>query len=78
MAPLGVRVNAIGPGFIETPMTARMRGNDAARAGMLAMTPMARFGEPSEIASTALFLSSEESSYITGQLIFPTGGLFTG
>ncbi len=78
MAPLGIRVNAIGPGYIETPMTARMRGNDEARAGMLAMTPMGRFGEASEIASSAVFLASDDSSFTTGQILFPAGGLFTG
>lgn len=78
MAPLGIRINAIGPGYIETPMTARMRGNDDARQWMLDMTPMGRFGDPSEIASTAVFLSSDESSYITGQVLFPAGGMFTG
>lgn len=78
MAPLGIRVNAIGPGYIETPMTARLRGNDQARAGMLAMTPMGRFGEASEIASSAVFLSCDDSSFTTGQILFPAGGLFTG
>ncbi|MFV0257908.1 MAG: SDR family NAD(P)-dependent oxidoreductase [Acidimicrobiales bacterium] len=78
MASDGIRVNAIGPGFVETPMTARMRGDEQGRAGMLAMTPMGRLGQPSEIASTALFLSCDDSSFMTGQLLFPAGGLFTG
>ncbi|MFV0260525.1 MAG: SDR family NAD(P)-dependent oxidoreductase [Acidimicrobiales bacterium] len=78
MAPLGIRVNAIGPGFIETPMTALMRQDEETRAGMLAVTPMGRLGQPEEIASTAVFLASDESSYMTGQLLFPAGGMFTG
>jgi NAD(P)-dependent dehydrogenase (short-subunit alcohol dehydrogenase family) len=42
------------------------------------MTPMQRMGQANEIASTALFLASEESSYFTGQTLFPNGGMFTG
>lgn len=73
-----IRVNAIGPGFIETPMTAVARVNPAAETAMKRMTPMRRLGQPEEIASTALFLLSEDSSYITGQLLFPNGGMFVG
>lgn len=78
MADHGVRVNAIGPGFIETPMTARMADTEDGRSGMLAMTPMGRLGIPDEIASTALFLASGDSSYVTGQIVFPSGGMFVG
>ncbi|MCP3912458.1 MAG: SDR family oxidoreductase [Actinomycetia bacterium] len=78
MADQGVRVNAIGPGFIETPMTARGRETNEGMAWMHAMTPMGRLGEPAEIANTALFLSSDESSYMTGQILFPAGGMFVG
>ena len=78
MADLDVRVNAIGPGFIETPMTARMRESQDGVDVMTAMTPMGRLGEPAEIANTALFLSSPESSYMTGQILFPAGGMFVG
>jgi 3-oxoacyl-[acyl-carrier protein] reductase len=42
------------------------------------MTPMGRFGRPEEIANAALFLASDESSYFTGQTVFPSGGLFVG
>lgn len=78
MADLGIRVNAIGPGFIETPMTARTRETEAGVEAMHAMTPMGRLGEPKEIANTAVFLSSAQSSYITGQILFPAGGMFVG
>ena len=74
----GIRVNAIGPGFIETPMTAAMRQDPSGEAAMKRMTPMRRLGQPEEIASTALFLASEDSSYLTGQLLFPNGGMFVG
>jgi NAD(P)-dependent dehydrogenase (short-subunit alcohol dehydrogenase family) len=73
-----IRVNAIGPGFIETPMTAGMRQDEELVQGPLAMTPMGRFGQPEEMAATALFLASEESSFMTGQILYPGGGLFTG
>lgn len=78
MADHGIRVNAIGPGFIETPMTARMREDAQTAAAMQAMTPMGRVGTPAEIAETALFLSSDAASYTTGQILFPAGGMFTG
>jgi len=78
VADHGVRVNAIGPGFIETAMTERMRASSEGAGLMEAMTPMGRLGEPTEIVSAALFLSSQESSYITGQILFPAGGMFVG
>ena len=74
----GVRVNAICPGLIETGMTkpifdyARERGT-AANLGQL--NPLKRFGEPQEIAALAVFLASDEASYINGQAIAVDGGL---
>ena len=74
----GVRVNAICPGLIETGMTApiyqnaRERGTDS-RIGQL--NPLRRGGEPSEIAHAALFLASDDSSYVNGQAIAVDGGL---
>ena len=78
LAGYGIRVNAIGPGFIETPMTAGIRQDPEGVAMVMAMTPMQRFGRPSEIAGTALFLASDESSYFTGQTLFPSGGINVG
>ena len=78
MADYGIRVNAIGPGFIETPMTARMGADTDGEALMRSMTPMDRLGTTDEIASTALFLSTDQSSYTTGQILFPAGGMFAG
>lgn len=78
MAEHDIRVNAIGPGFIETPMTARMSETDEGKQGMIGRTPMGRLGEPGEIASTAAFLASGDASYVTGQIIFPAGGMFVG
>ena len=73
-----IRVNAIGPGFIETPMTQVMQESTEGRENMLAMTPMGRLGTPLEIANTALFLASDESSYTSGQTLYPNGGMFIG
>jgi NAD(P)-dependent dehydrogenase (short-subunit alcohol dehydrogenase family) len=78
LAPHGIRVNAIGPGFIETPMTASVRENEAAANSIRAGIPLGRFGQPEDIANTALFLASDESAYFTGEILFPDGGLFTG
>ena len=73
----GIRVNAIGPGFIETPMTAAISGHEELNQWVLSMTPMRRFGQPEEIAKVACFLASDESSYVTGEIIHPDGGWFT-
>lgn len=78
LAPLGIRVNAIGPGFIDTNMTAAFDQVDEMREVILAQTPMGRRGTPAEIANVALFLASDEASYVTGELIHPDGGWFTG
>jgi 3-oxoacyl-[acyl-carrier protein] reductase len=68
-----IRVNAICPGVIETPMTASLP--EFAIKPLIAATPLGRMGQPSDIAATALFLASDESSFITGQWISPNGGL---
>lgn len=73
-----IRINAIGPGFIETPMTASIRQSPDWMDNVMMMTPMQRFGQPIEIANTALFLASDESSYFTGQTLFANGGMFVG
>jgi NAD(P)-dependent dehydrogenase (short-subunit alcohol dehydrogenase family) len=77
LAPAGIRVNAIGPGYIETNMTAAAFGMPAARERILAQIPMARPGRPEEIADTALFLASAQSSYMTGEILHPDGGFYT-
>jgi NAD(P)-dependent dehydrogenase (short-subunit alcohol dehydrogenase family) len=76
LAPKGVRVNAIGPGFIDTPMLDRSRelAGDAWYDGLPAQIPLGRIGSPEEIAAVALFLSSAESSYLTGSILHPDGG----
>ena len=74
LADKGVRVNAIGPGSILTDLLKVVMSDDAARRRILSRTPMGRCGEPAEIARVALFLASDEASYITGQTIYPDGG----
>lgn len=78
LAAGGVRVNALGPGWVETAMTAGVASTPATRAAALGIVPMGRFGRPREIADAALFLASDESSYVTGELLHPDGGMFTG
>ena len=73
-----IRVNAIGPGFIETPMTQDMQDSDQGRERMLNMTPMGRLGRPQEIANTALYLASDHASYMSGQTLYANGGMFVG
>lgn len=74
LAPYGIRVNAIGPGSIMTDMLTAVSQDREARARILSRTPLGRIGEPSEIAAIAVFLASDEASYVTGQTIFADGG----
>jgi 3-oxoacyl-[acyl-carrier protein] reductase len=76
VASRGIRVNAICPGYIDTPMTERMSA--LIRTAVIARTPLRRTGEPHEVAATALFLASDDSSFFTGQWLSPNGGLFIG
>lgn len=69
----GIRVNAICPGVIDTPMTSGVP--DPMLAPLLKATPLGRKGQPRDIATTAVFLASDDSSFITGQWISPNGGL---
>ncbi|MFT3826442.1 MAG: 3-oxoacyl-[acyl-carrier-protein] reductase [Chitinophagaceae bacterium] len=69
-----VRCNAIAPGFIETDMTHYLKDGDASKS-FLEKIPLGRFGTADEIANTTLFLSSDMSSYITGQVLSACGGL---
>lgn len=69
-----VRCNAIAPGFIETDMTHYLKESEGAQA-YLAKIPLGRFGSAEEIGNTTLFLASDLSSYITGQVISACGGL---
>lgn len=71
----GIRVNAVGPGAIITPINKAWKDDPKARAGVESHIPMGRSGESEEIASVFAFLASDEASYITGQTIYACGGL---
>jgi NAD(P)-dependent dehydrogenase (short-subunit alcohol dehydrogenase family) len=74
LAPRGVRVNAIAPGFIATPMTESTRNDPAKTASLLAHIPMKRHAEPDELVGPALFLCSDFASYVTGAILPVDGG----
>ncbi len=75
LAQHGIRVVAIGPGTIMTDLAkAAVLSSDEARRRVMSRTPLGRGGEPSEVASVAAFLASDDASYITGQTIYPDGG----
>ena len=68
----GILVNCIAPGFIETPMTAPI--TPEMRQQVIAITPIGRFGEPRDIARAALFLATDDSNFMVGQVVSPNGG----
>jgi len=74
LADKGIRVNGIGPGSISTDMVKQLMVDDAARKKLLSRTPLGRLGDPSEVAAVAVFLASDESSYVTGETIYVDGG----
>lgn len=71
----GIRVNCVGPGSIPTKINAEKYKDPAAHLAMCEKIPMGRRGEVSEVADAALYLASDEASYITGQTLFVDGGL---
>ena len=77
LGPDGVRVNAIGPGLIRTPLNAENRAGTDMEANFLRQTPLGRAGEPEDIAGPAIFLASDLSAYVTGVLIAADGGYLT-
>jgi glucose 1-dehydrogenase len=75
LAPSGITVNNIAPGAIATPMNRAVLENPRDRENALSEIPLGRFGRPNEVASVAVFLASEESSYVTGSTYFVDGGM---
>jgi glucose 1-dehydrogenase len=74
LAPLGIRVNAIGPGTVVTGLTRHLLKNRAWRDAVNSRTPMQRVADPREIAEVAVFLASQASSYMTGSTVYVDGG----
>ncbi|MGL1888144.1 MAG: SDR family oxidoreductase [Reichenbachiella sp.] len=75
LAPEGVRVNCVAPGFIKTPMSSKALDSDPERKNkVMSRTPMGRLGQTSEVANAVFFLASDEASYITGEVIKVDGG----
>ena len=75
LAPMGIRVNCVVPGYIKTPMTAKALDSDPERKGrVFARTPMGRMGDPEDIANAVFFLASEQAKFITGITLPVDGG----
>lgn len=74
LAPHGIRVNAVGPGSIDTAMMAGVNADPTAMAKVMSRTPLQRVGTPREIGDVVAFLASDKASYITGETIYVDGG----
>jgi NAD(P)-dependent dehydrogenase (short-subunit alcohol dehydrogenase family) len=77
LGPVGIRVNAIGPGYIDTNMTAFLTDNEMIKQMALTQIPIGRIGTPTDVANAALFLASDDASYFTGEILHPDGGFYT-
>jgi NAD(P)-dependent dehydrogenase (short-subunit alcohol dehydrogenase family) len=73
-AKYNIRVNAVAPHYLETPLTEELRASGKVYAGLAKQIPMKRFGKPSEIIGAVLFLASQASTYTTGTVIVADGG----
>jgi NAD(P)-dependent dehydrogenase (short-subunit alcohol dehydrogenase family) len=76
--PRGVRVNAIAPGFILTDLTKKLWAQPAVHDWGMTNTPLKRLGQPEDLVGTAVFLASEASAFMTGQVLFVDGGFSAG
>ena len=77
-APYGINVNAIGPGFIRTPLNAERFRDEAWARGLCSLIPMGRPGIPEELVGVTVLLASRASDYITGQVFYVDGGMMAG
>ena len=75
LAPLGITVNNIAPGAIETPMNKNLLNNPALLEKLLCNIPLRRLGQPEDVAGLAAFLASADADYVTGSTFYVDGGL---
>ncbi|MEZ4684432.1 MAG: SDR family oxidoreductase, partial [Caldilineaceae bacterium] len=73
-APQGIRINAVGPGFIHTPMIHELEENLELKSALVALHPIGRLGQPEEVAELVIWLSSEKASFVTGAYYPVDGG----
>ena len=78
LSPRGINVNAIGPGVIDTDMTASLKEDEKTMAGLMARIAKKRLGKPADIGAAAVFLASEEADYVTGIILYVDGGWLAG
>ena len=74
-APHGIRVNGLGPGYIETPLTRKLVEKPEFDAWIRRRTPLGRWGRPADLAGAAVFLASDASAFVTGQILYVDGGI---
>jgi 3-oxoacyl-[acyl-carrier protein] reductase len=75
LAPLGITVNCVAPGWVRTDMTATVLSEPSTRKQIQQLVPLGRTGEPDEVASAVVFLASRQASYITGEVLNVNGGM---
>ena len=78
VAPMGIHVNAVAPGFVDSPLIADFVHSEEGKQFLDAVVPLGRFGKMSEIAATVVFLASSHADYFVGEVLSPTGGLISG
>ncbi len=78
LAPYNIRINAIAPGMIDTPMIDTVKSDPKTLEGLMARVPMKRVGKPEEVSNLVLFLASDASSYMTGSTVVIDGGWLAG
>jgi glucose 1-dehydrogenase len=75
LGPLGITINNIAPGAIETPINTKLLNDPVKLAALTRQIPLGRLGKPGDVAGLAIFLASAESDYVTGSTYFVDGGL---